>query len=482
METVTTNLTGKTRREKLHGRDYLVAPLVLLTEGVLNGSKGALFYPEPEISRDPTVWNHMPIVAYHPMRDGQPVSARDPEVLEKQGLGFVFRSGYQGKLAAEAWFDQSLTQRYDRALPVDARVWPRLERGIPIELSTGLYTENELAANGANYRGKSYQFVAKNYRPDHVAVLPDQIGACSIKDGCGVLVNQATDPGYWAQVQQRLSEALGLQKSTQRVHVQGEWMGWTANADAQPSEELDITAEKACKILKDGQVHGKPLTKAQRGMFGAKCGERDEGQATANRLARGLQIVANWCNQYGGTTCKDGRTGPVSGKKAAATEPAKTPEAKTPRARTSTATVKIEAPAEKVARIETALKEAKQRVATLSQELKAAKADMAAVKEQVKKEVSSRVMASQGKVESVAKQLNDLSEQWLSEAMKGSQRQGPTSEEMVAEVNRLANTVPVHALAKALGIEARAKNKEAALVKIRAKIIGRAGAVARVNA
>lgn len=41
-----------------------------------------------------------------------------------------------------------------------------------------------------------------------------------------------------------------------------------------PSASLAMTPEKACKIVKDGQVHGKPLTDAQRGLFGARCGQR----------------------------------------------------------------------------------------------------------------------------------------------------------------------------------------------------------------
>lgn len=36
-----------------------------------------------------------------------------------------------------------------------------------------------------------------------------------------------------------------------------------------PSEEVD--PEKACKILQDGEIDGKPLTEEQRGMFGAAC-------------------------------------------------------------------------------------------------------------------------------------------------------------------------------------------------------------------
>jgi transcription antitermination factor NusG len=38
---------------------------------------------------------------------------------------------------------------------------------------------------------------------------------------------------------------------------------------AQPSG--DISPEKACQILRDGEANGKPLTEAQRGMFGAAC-------------------------------------------------------------------------------------------------------------------------------------------------------------------------------------------------------------------
>ena len=39
-----------------------------------------------------------------------------------------------------------------------------------------------------------------------------------------------------------------------------------------PSEEADVSPEKAREILSDGTVHGKPLTEAQRGMFGAIAG------------------------------------------------------------------------------------------------------------------------------------------------------------------------------------------------------------------
>lgn len=193
METVIANLAGRVRRETWNGKSFLVAPLTMIVPGVLNGSKGPLYYPPDEVARDPSAWNHMPIVVYHPMVNGLPVSARDPGILERQGIGFVFRSGYRGKLIAEGWFDEERTRQ------VDARILNALEKGEQTELSTGLGVDSEPAPDGAVHNGQPYSFTARNYRPDHLAVLPDQVGACSLKDGCGVLVNSAT-PGAWQPV------------------------------------------------------------------------------------------------------------------------------------------------------------------------------------------------------------------------------------------------------------------------------------------
>jgi hypothetical protein len=184
MEQVTANLSGKSRRDRLQGRDFLVAPLSLLVPGVLNGSKGPLLYPPEEISKNPGAWNGVPIVVDHPAFQGQHVSARDPDVLNRQWIGYVFRSKANGKLTAEGWFDVAAVER------VDNRIARLLESGKQIELSTGLFTDNEPAERGATTNdGKPYSFIARNYRPDHLAIVPDQIGACSVEDGCGVNVN-----------------------------------------------------------------------------------------------------------------------------------------------------------------------------------------------------------------------------------------------------------------------------------------------------
>lgn len=179
------NLSGPVRRVTLYGREHLVAPVRMIVPGVLNGSKGPLYYPPEEISKDYTAWNHMPIVVQHPTKDGQAISARSADVLNTQGIGTVLDARItDGKLDANGYFDVALTRK------VAPDILSQLESGKPIELSTGLFTENQPAHNGAHFNGKKYTYIARNYKPDHLAILPGKVGACSIKDGCGVLVNE----------------------------------------------------------------------------------------------------------------------------------------------------------------------------------------------------------------------------------------------------------------------------------------------------
>lgn len=182
---LTINFRGKSRRATLHGREHIVVPMTLIVPGVLNGSKGPLYYPREEIANNVAAWNGMPIVVYHPNTNGYNVSARDPQVSDKQQVGTVYNATTtnDGKLRAEGWFD------VERTAAIDQRVLNALERGEPIELSTGLFTIND--ETPGSYQGREYVAIARNYNPDHLAVLPDQTGACSLKDGCGVLVNSA---------------------------------------------------------------------------------------------------------------------------------------------------------------------------------------------------------------------------------------------------------------------------------------------------
>lgn len=176
-----------TRRTWHKGREYIVAPLSMIVPGVLPGSKGSLYYPPQEVARNARGWDGMPITVNHPTdpMTNESLSARKRGVWGRQGIGRVKSTTFNGKLQAEGWFDVKRTAQ------VDNRILAALNRGESIELSTGLFTDNEYAPGSHN--GRPYTHIARNYRPDHLAVLPDQRGACSREDGCGVLVNSGDD-------------------------------------------------------------------------------------------------------------------------------------------------------------------------------------------------------------------------------------------------------------------------------------------------
>ena len=173
------------RTATLEGKTHYVVPMVMLTVGVHNGTNGPLLYPADELRASAQRWNGRPVVVYHPvfLSGG---SAGNPEVFNRQKVGTVFNARFDGKrLTAEAWIDQ------ERVGLVDDRVHQTIIYNRQMEISTGVFTDNYEEAGVLN--SEPYIAVARNYQPDHLALLPDQIGACSIADGCGLMRNTVNE-------------------------------------------------------------------------------------------------------------------------------------------------------------------------------------------------------------------------------------------------------------------------------------------------
>jgi len=171
----------KIRKETLAGRTYTVVPVVMMKEGVLNGSRGPLFYPGEELEKNPETWNHKPVLVCHPPDDS---SACTPEILNAQQIGLLMNTRFDKKkrVVSEAYIDEELCKK------VDNRVWTAIEKKQVLEQSTGLFTDNELTEG--EFDGTEYSAIARNYRPDHLAVLPDQKGALSVERGGGFIRNE----------------------------------------------------------------------------------------------------------------------------------------------------------------------------------------------------------------------------------------------------------------------------------------------------
>lgn len=200
MEYHISNLKGRPRRVTFQGREYVVAPLTLIQPGILNGSQGALLYPEDEIAATVDAWNGMPILLNHPVNG----SGRDPGIYNEFGLGTVYRAQYGKALQAEGWFD------VERCNNIASGLIIKIEQGEPVELSTGLRVAADVQSG--EYNGQPYIAIARNYRPDHLAILPTAVGACSINDGCGVNNELSHE-----QIRSQLHSALCGRKSTDEV-------------------------------------------------------------------------------------------------------------------------------------------------------------------------------------------------------------------------------------------------------------------------
>jgi len=170
------------RQDTMEGREWTVVPTQMITEGVHNGSDGPILYPAEELAKLPSAWNHMPVVVYHPTVNGVSVSARTPDQITSRKIGVLMNTEWDSenkKLGSETWLDPN------RIAAIDDRVAKAIENKEMMEVSTGLFME--LDKTPGEWNGEQYDAIAHNLQPDHLALLPDQKGACSIDDGAGFL-------------------------------------------------------------------------------------------------------------------------------------------------------------------------------------------------------------------------------------------------------------------------------------------------------
>jgi hypothetical protein len=171
-------LAGEAKRATWEGRPTLVVPVIMARSDVVMNDG---IIPVEEMV--PYAWNGVPVTVGHPQaRDGSSLPANDPQVLTNWSVGRIFGAVVSnGTLKAEAWIDIAKAERVYPGLV------KRLERGDSMDVSTGYFCTPEQATGNVN--GKTYSEVHRNLRPEHLALLPDEQGACGWEDGCGVRSN-----------------------------------------------------------------------------------------------------------------------------------------------------------------------------------------------------------------------------------------------------------------------------------------------------
>lgn len=180
LQLLTCNIGGAgVRTETLDGIEYKVCPAAMLAEGVWQGSGGKVLYRNEQLAKSVPSWNHKPVVVYHPKdRKGKHTTACAPNILRTRKIGMMLNTGHDEKLRTEVWIDPK------KANSVDSRIMKKINAGEVIEVSTGVFTDNE---EGGTYNGEQYDAEATNLIGDHLAILPDKVGAYPVSAGGGLL-------------------------------------------------------------------------------------------------------------------------------------------------------------------------------------------------------------------------------------------------------------------------------------------------------
>jgi len=172
----------KVTNRKHQGKQHLVVPVIMMVEGVHHGNHGLLFHSIDELGKYPESWDGIPVVVNHPEIEGVSVSANYPDIIDEQTIGRIYNTFIDGnRLKAEAWIDE------EKLRVLSAELLAQLQKGELIEVSVGVFNDEEIVAG--DWNGEHYVAIARNHRPDHLALLLGSVGACSVADGCGIRVN-----------------------------------------------------------------------------------------------------------------------------------------------------------------------------------------------------------------------------------------------------------------------------------------------------
>lgn len=189
---------NKLERRQLDGREHVIVPATIIVAGVLNGE----LVPPEALADFAEGWNGRPVPIRHPQDEaGNYIIANDPGVIESQVVGQLFNMAFDtDRIKGEMWLDVVKAQRLGAEATT---LLQRLEAGEVVELSTGYYAHVEPSAG--TYKGQSYTGIQGDLVPDHVALLPDEVGACSVADGCGA--------GRWNALRQAQGAALRVNQA-----------------------------------------------------------------------------------------------------------------------------------------------------------------------------------------------------------------------------------------------------------------------------
>jgi hypothetical protein len=171
--------------ESIEGVDHIIVPVIMMVEGVHNGSRGPILYTEEELSETASTWNNYPVVVNHPTNNkGGFISAEGLD--ESQIVGTIQNSRMENnKLKADLRINPTNLQ------PISPETLQAINDNTPLDVSIGVFSDDEVV--DGEFNNEQYRAIAHNLKPDHLALLPNESGACSWDDGCGIRNNKLNE-------------------------------------------------------------------------------------------------------------------------------------------------------------------------------------------------------------------------------------------------------------------------------------------------
>lgn len=173
---------------------YVIRGAVPIVDNiVMNGG----LYPAEDINNSYQSMEGKLMPLSHPQVDGNYVSANDPRAVNKFHAGAWAQN--VSKAGDKVVMDVYVNKAVAESKPDGKRLIERLDGMIAgtnseaIHVSTGLLLNKEKGKGES--KGKKYSWIARNMRFDHVAILLDEPGAGTPKEGVGMFVNADGEQG-----------------------------------------------------------------------------------------------------------------------------------------------------------------------------------------------------------------------------------------------------------------------------------------------
>ncbi len=175
------NYASKFRIASQNWQEFLVVPGVPARGQVMND----YLVPASEWSHFVEAWNGSPITVTHPKANNGSANSPTPDVSI---IGRFYNAEWDAvnnRLGGEYWLNVNDLYK----TPEGQQIAQAVKNGQTLETSTGYFADED--ATPGEFEGKAYKTIHRNLRPDHIAILPNEEGACSVMDGCGVNRNSA---------------------------------------------------------------------------------------------------------------------------------------------------------------------------------------------------------------------------------------------------------------------------------------------------